>query len=358
MSGSANAADAPGFAESGEKASGTSAATPAVNFANLDGDLAALELRVFGAAMSEQPSIDRLDALERSIFGEAQTGSLAGRLARLRTKLNTMPKPSNAAPSTAGQTAGQVAAAGTKIEIAKPSAPTKPRLLNGRIEELTSGRVPMLPHATTTQTQPGKKLLQSFPNAFKGAWTGVAQVEQFDYAPSSDPGAVAVSQREQGLMFRGRLGQLQVQFTTDSAGRIRTADSVIAFQRTAADARYLDMVASGGADGEPITRFLVKFGNIQNERNVTGLTINATELSNQITQLNANTVEQVIETRTDAVDPGSGRTSVNYKESVIRLIESGPNQMQAQFATVLYGANGAYLTKEVFHGTLTRAGAR
>lgn len=362
----AAAADSDGLPNSEDK-SKSSSAPSSVNFAKLDNDLATLERRVFGAAMTDQSSTDRLDSLERSLFGEAQAGSLSERLSKLHTRLDTMPGLSKTTAdtnekkneaATSGASKGQEQPStnkgpngGLKTETAAAASPPKPRLLNGRIEQLTSGQTPTL--ANATQTRSGK-ILQSFPVAFQGTWTGVAQIDEFEYTKSNDPSLNAVSEREQGLMYRGRQGQLQVQFSADSTGRTATATSVIAFARTASDARYLDMVSAGGAGGVPVTKFLVKFGTVRNEKNITGLTISATERSNKITQLTPNVIEQVIETRTDATDPASGRTSSAWKESVIRLYETGPNQMQAQLATVLYGSNGEYLHKEVYHGVMTR----
>ncbi|HEY9682823.1 MAG TPA: hypothetical protein V6C86_14705 [Oculatellaceae cyanobacterium] len=318
--------------------------------------------------MTDQSSTDRLDSLERSLFGAAQAGSLSQRLSKLHTRLDTMPGLSKAAAINTNEKKNEGATIGTskeqgqsstnkepngglKTETAVAESPQKSRLLNGRIEQITSGKTPTLANATQIRTG---KILQSFPVAFQGTWAGVAQIDQFEYAQSNDPSLNAVSQREQGLMYRGRQGQLQVQFSADSTGRTATATSVIAFTRTASDARYLDMVSAGGAGAVPVTKFLVKFGTVRNEKNITGLTISATERSNKITQLTPNVVEQVIETRTDATDPVSGRTSYAWKESVIRLYETGPNQMQAQLATVLYGSNGDYLHKEVYHGVVTR----
>ncbi|MCU0208929.1 hypothetical protein N8H20_20940, partial [Mycobacterium tuberculosis] len=74
----AAAADSDGLPNSEDK-SKSSSVPSSVNFAKLDNDLATLERRVFGAAMTDQSSTDRLDSLERSLFGEAQAGSLSER---------------------------------------------------------------------------------------------------------------------------------------------------------------------------------------------------------------------------------------------------------------------------------------
>lgn len=271
---------------------------------------------------------------------------------------------------------------------AKPSS--KPLVLFGRIEEISSksepsfpivlkaltpkmDRAPLLKGEASAGTLAGS-VVRSYPADFRGTWGGTLQLAQLQIDPLNyqiDPDEV---QKTQSILQRGTQGTVNFTFTTDGQGQTYVEPAKIVFMvpfGKTNQSQQLSQMLQGqqGAGAAPMAGMMsqmmstmkvpaiMSFGNTQSSALTPGISGNQFTikvLSNRIKQLAPGVMEQQIINQEDIDIKGSGRRYGTYNENVFRFTERGRNQLYVELASVSYAMDRRFLRKMVFYGYVNR----
>lgn len=277
-------------------------------------------------------------------------------------------------------------------EVTKsPSAPArKPTLLFGRIEEIAAGRGAKLPiqlkaltpkldtSATTlsasTQIYQARAVTQpaSFPVDLRGVWGGTLKVHSAEFDPICWKFDADEANKEREILKPGTTGDVTFEFK-QSGNRIDLEPSQVLIQVPLSRTRYAESInqilsASGlssGVQGNdamsmmanvPIL-YAIHLGNLVQGVGVTGNTLQARLLKNDVKQLAAGVIEQVVVTYNADRSSANGQVRYSYSESVLRFYRQNASQLYVQAAMVSYLQDGRFKDKVIMVGTVTRGQA-
>lgn len=98
----------------------------------------------------------------------------------------------------------------------------------------------------------------------------------------------------------------------------------------------------------------IPLGSAVSYKNVNGNPVSMSVLKNELRELDNNTMEQDVLVQMDEYNKLMARVSNSFNESVLRFSADG-DELDLEIAQVSYDASGAFLSKTIYSGTLTKS---
>ncbi|MBY0357397.1 MAG: hypothetical protein K2W82_05285 [Candidatus Obscuribacterales bacterium] len=269
-----------------------------------------------------------------------------------------------------------------KVSSTRPAA-TKPKMLYGRIEELTNEQGATLPlkmkamqpqrdvrldgKATNNALsgQANANARSSYPIDFRGTWSGELTIFSANFSPVRWEFDRAETEKEVRLMKPGTKGQCTVNFYQGNNNSIQLEPCEVIFYATTNSGEMnnqMKQLFGNSSLGSFVGRsamnipymYALHLGNLTAGVGVTGNQLNSRILKNQLNQLATGVLEQVVVAHASDRNPTTGKTRLSYSESVLRFTRIDANRLYLQAASVNYRNDGRYEDKVILYGTLNR----
>lgn len=285
-----------------------------------------------------------------------------------------------AAPSKGGKSST------SKQGANKTATPTKPAAskLYGRIDQLFNSQGATIPkgvfksetpmydntppsdNKTPNQTLTGF-VTNSFPTEWKGTWSGYVNVVKFADNPICWRGDALEMYGIRRINKPGRPGKVSCTFKSDDGIHLNLDPPTILMSMNMMRPSLTDIVSAATSDtkldpsltqldGESNLRgeLRMPLGSAVSYKNVNGNPVSMQVLKNELRELDANTMEQDVLVQMDEYNNLMSRLSNSYNETVLRFTADG-DELDLEIAQVSYDASGAFLSKTIFSGKLSKA---
>ena len=277
--------------------------------------------------------------------------------------------------------------------------PTSTKLY-GRIEEIVQGpgaQFPVVLHAQTAKMdirqtaklqQHGEAsfsgvVVRSFPQQYTGTWGGSLKVWTSQIDPICWQIDADEANRIRQLLTSGREGTVNFNFFQDSSGTIDLEPAQVVFMVPMKDTHMQEEMNSllgkgmgqgdsglnlPGMDAKQVAGMMrqmansmnvpimVCFGNVNRSdvEGVSGNTLRASVIKNNIRQLGPGVLEQQIVTRETQRNNKTGTVRQEYAETVIRFTNQGANSLYVVAAAVNYTSDRKFERKLILYGTVRK----
>lgn len=229
---------------------------------------------------------------------------------------------------------------------------TVPKLF-GRIQELYSSTGAKLPVPLEPMTpirdasldgalNAGVSKQQSYPNDYRGSWTGELVIISSNFAKSFWEFDSAEADTQSELLKVGTKGRCTVNFDKGKDQSIKLEPCRILFNAPMA-----------GSDQNRF--YALQLGDLSSGWGVTGNELNCQLKKNDIKQSNDNSIEQQIVTLDTDRNPRTKKSRSGYTENVLHFTRVEKNKLYLQAASVSYDNDGKFQNKVILSGTLNRS---
>ena len=273
----------------------------------------------------------------------------------------------------------------------KSSASQKPAKLYGRIDQLFNSAGASIPKGVllkmetpkydfTPPTAPPANpndqkpltgyVTNSFPVDWKGTWSGNVSVVKFDENPLCWRGDALEMYGIRRINKPGRQGRISCTFKSDDGIRMSLDPPIIIMTVDMQRPSFSDIVNSipntqvidpslQGMDVDTTLRgdMKIPLGSAVSYKNVNGNPVSLSVLKNELRELDSNTMEQDVLVQMGEFNKLMARLSNSFNETVLRFTADG-DQLTLEIAQVSYDASGAFLSKTMYSGTLTKSASR
>jgi hypothetical protein len=269
------------------------------------------------------------------------------------------------------------------------NSPKQPAKLYGRIDQLMNSSGANIPKGvfkmetpkydltppteTVQSTKPGEVkaltgyVTNSFPVDWKGTWSGYVTVVKFADNPLCWRGDALEMYGIRRINKPGRQGRISCTFQTVDGLRMNLEPPTIIMSVNIQRPSFSSII-----DSVPNTQVIdpslenmdvdtnlrgdmkVPLGSAVSYRNVNGNPVSMRVLKNELRELDNNTMEQDVLVSMDEYNKLMARLSNSFNESVLRFTANG-DQLDLTIAQVSYDASGAFLSKTLYTGTLTKS---
>lgn len=209
----------------------------------------------------------------------------------------------------------------------------------------------------------------TFPVNWKGSWSGNVSVTQFSGNPRCWFGDALETYSIYRINKVGRVGRITCNFKSTDGMRLTLDPPVIHMQmrmvrpsmaeilNTISNTTITDPSLSGPPPPSMISGDLrLPLGAAVATQNINGNPIAMNVLKNEIRDLDDNTLEQDVVVQIEEFNRLLSRLNQSYNETVLRFTGNG-EQLDVEIAQVSYDTTGAFLSKTVYTGTLSRTSA-
>lgn len=247
----------------------------------------------------------------------------------------------------------QASTTGTKVEPPKfksmspvlDTRITPPARLIGRISEVANPepKSPLLKSQPETGQSRTGRLLQSYPPAWSGLWSGDFVVEQAG-GGSKDNAAT--------VLYPGKVGNGKVGFIKSAAGGT-TVDPlpIVFFELTEANKRHMNIPLD-----QQDVRVHVGFGEAHDAVLGSGDIKNSHIVKNVIHLLsNGKSIEQQIVEESRIYSPRTKETFSAARESIFQFSPVSPGVMEVYLAAIEYTKEGRLMSKMMMRGKLQQS---
>ncbi len=235
-----------------------------------------------------------------------------------------------------------------KYDFTPPTAPTQ--------QSNTSEPKPLTGYVTN-----------SFPVNWKGTWSGNVTVVKFADNPICWRGDALEMYGIRRISKPGRQGRITCTFKSDDGVRMTLDPPTIIMNVNMQRPSFTDIISSipstqvidpslQGMDVDTTLRgdMKIPLGSAVSYKNVNGNPVSMSVLKNELRELDNNTMEQDVLVQMDEYNKLMARVSNSFNESVLRFSADG-DELDLEIAQVSYDASGAFLSKTIYSGTLTKS---
>lgn len=276
----------------------------------------------------------------------------------------------------------------TNSANSKQNSPKQAPRLYGRIDQLMNSSGANIPKGVfkmetpkydltpPTEIAPSKAgevkaltgyVTNSFPVDWKGTWSGYVTVVKFADNPLCWRGDALEMYGIRRINKPGRQGRISCTFQTVDGVRMNLEPPTIIMSVNIQRPSFSSII-----DSVPNTQVIdpslenmdvdtnlrgdmkVPLGSAVSYRNVNGNPVSMRVLKNELRELDNNTMEQDVLVSMDEYNKLMARLSNSFNESVLRFTANG-DQLDLTIAQVSYDASGAFLSKTLYSGTLTKS---